>query len=182
VPISTRLQGILAMRRTDPEGEELPADAYVFGDEIGQRVRSFKRAWQAAVLRAHGYVPQRVMTIETRPDGTKRKRFTAQLTPASRAQFKAINLHFHDLRREAGSRWLDGGVPLQVIRDWLGHANISQTSTYLESTFASQHDAMRQYEIKLQRIATEGRKGDHNPPFNDTDANRKPPEHTEKHH
>jgi integrase len=63
-------------------------------------------------------------------------------------QLKAINLHFHDLRREADSRWLDGGVPLQVIRDWLGHANISQTSTYLESTFAGQHDAMRAFEAR----------------------------------
>jgi hypothetical protein len=64
-------------------------------------------------------------------------------------------LHFHDLRREVGSRWLDGGVPLQVIRDWLGHANISQTSTYLESTFAGQHEAMRAFEMRLQKIATE---------------------------
>lgn len=57
-----------------------------------------------------------------------------------------VDLHFHDLRREAGSRWLEGGVPLQVVRDWLGHTNISQTSTYLESTFAGQHDAMRRFE------------------------------------
>lgn len=59
---------------------------------------------------------------------------------------KIIDLHFHDLRREAGSRWLEGGVPLQVVRDWLGHTNISQTSTYLESTLTGQHEAMRRYE------------------------------------
>jgi integrase len=56
------------------------------------------------------------------------------------------DLHFHDLRREAGSRWLEGGVPLQTVRDWLGHANISQTSTYLESTLKGQHEAMRRFE------------------------------------
>ena len=56
------------------------------------------------------------------------------------------DLHFHDLRREAGSRWLEGGVPLQTVRDWLGHSNISQTSTYLESTLKGQHEAMRRYE------------------------------------
>jgi hypothetical protein len=50
------------------------------------------------------------------------------------------------LRREAGSRWLEGGVPLQTVRDWLGHSNISQTSTYLESTLKGQHEAMRRYE------------------------------------
>jgi integrase len=43
-------------------------------------------------------------------------------------------LHFHDLRRESGSRLLEAGVPLHVVRDWLGHENITTTSTYLAST------------------------------------------------
>ena len=43
-------------------------------------------------------------------------------------------MHFHDLRREAGSRWMDAGVLLHTIQKWLGHANISQTSTYLRAT------------------------------------------------
>ncbi len=55
-------------------------------------------------------------------------------------------LRFHDLRREAGSRWLDLGVPLHTVRDWLGHTNISQTSTYLANTQRSQHSHMQQYE------------------------------------
>ena len=59
---------------------------------------------------------------------------------------KLADLHFHDLRREAGSRWLEGGVPLQTVRDWLGHTNISQTGTYLESTLQGQHEAMRRFE------------------------------------
>ena len=29
-----------------------------------------------------------------------------------------------------GLRWLDAGVPLATIQRWLGHANISRTSTY----------------------------------------------------
>jgi Phage integrase family len=45
-----------------------------------------------------------------------------------------INLHFHDLRREFGSRVLESGSSLIEARDLLGHANISQTSTYLQST------------------------------------------------
>jgi len=28
---------------------------------------------------------------------------------------KFDDLHFHDLRREAGSRWMDAGVPLATI-------------------------------------------------------------------
>jgi integrase len=111
VPISSRLKAILEMRRKDPAGEPLPPQAYVFGNEIGQRSESIKSAWRLVCRRAG---------IE--------------------------NLRFHDLRREAGSRWLEGGVPLQTVRDWLGHTNISQTSTYLESTLTGQHEAMRRFE------------------------------------
>jgi integrase len=96
VPVSMRLKMILDMRRNDPSGEPMPPNAYVFGNEIGQRITSIKTAWGAARRRA-----------------------------------AISDLHFHDLRREAGSRWLEGGVPLQMIRDWLGHSNIAQTSTYL---------------------------------------------------
>jgi integrase len=46
-------------------------------------------------------------------------------------------LHFHDLRREFGSRVLESGSSLVEARDLLGHANISQTSTYLQSTAKS---------------------------------------------
>ena len=87
---------------------------------------------------------------------------TANLTPESRAALNAIDLHFHDLRREAGSRWLDGGVPLHTIRDWLGHTNIAQTSTYLAGTATTQHDAMTRFEAHraaLQQIATKAATG-----------------------
>lgn len=40
IPISTRLRAILEMRRGDRAGREFPADAYVFGDALGQRVKS----------------------------------------------------------------------------------------------------------------------------------------------
>jgi hypothetical protein len=57
------------------------------------------------------------------------------------------------VRREAGSRWLDGGMPLHAVRDLLGHSNVSQTSTYLSTTSASLHDAMSRFEA-LQQVAT----------------------------
>jgi integrase len=172
IPISTRLRSILAMRRTGPDGEPHPPTAYVFGNEVGQPIKRFTRAWEAAVLRSHGHTP------EYTDKGTK------GLTAACRAQLRAINLHFHDLRREAGSRWLDGGVPLQVIRDWLGHANISQTSTYLESTFAGQHEVMRAFEERrgVQQSATPSETGGRKVPLDDMDANRNAQETTEKHH
>ena len=120
IPISTRLKAVLEMRRFDPAGEPIPLDGYVFGDEIGQYVESNDRAWHTAVLKAHGHTPTYTKT--------------ANLTEASRGALRAIDLHFHDLRREAGSRWLEGGVPLHTVRDWLGHTNIAQTSTYLAGT------------------------------------------------
>lgn len=59
---------------------------------------------------------------------------------------KIVGLRTHDLRRKGGSRWLEGGVPVQVVREWIGHTNISQTSTYLESTITGQHEAMRRFD------------------------------------
>jgi integrase len=43
-------------------------------------------------------------------------------------------LHFHDLRREFGSRLLESGAAEHDVRDVLGHANITTTSRYLNST------------------------------------------------
>jgi site-specific recombinase XerD len=44
-----------------------------------------------------------------------------------------VDLHFHDLRHEAGSRFLGAGMPLHHVKEMLGHANISQTDTYLNA-------------------------------------------------
>jgi hypothetical protein len=62
------------------------------------------------------------------------------------------DLHFHDLRREAGSRWMEAGVPLATIQKWLGHTNIAQTSTYLSTTTAGEHEAMRRFEERIGRL------------------------------
>ena len=44
------------------------------------------------------------------------------------------NLHFHDLRREFGSRLRETpGMSDHEVRDWLGHANITTTSRYLST-------------------------------------------------
>ena len=59
---------------------------------------------------------------------------------------KIEDLHFHDLRREAGSRWMDAGIPLATIQRWLGHANISQTSTYLGASLGADELDMKTYE------------------------------------
>jgi len=117
VPISTVLQAVLDARRNDPAGEPHPAEAFVFGDELGRRRRSVRTAWRLTCGRA---------TI--------------------------VGLHFHDLRREAGSRWMDANVPLATIQRWLGHHNISQTSTYLAASGGGDADAMRAFEQASGRL------------------------------
>jgi hypothetical protein len=63
--------------------------------------------------------------------------------PHARQAFEAVNLTFHDLRHEAGSRLLESGWPIHNVAHMLGHANISQTSTYLNATRVGLQDAMR---------------------------------------
>ena len=139
VPMSSRLKAILEMCRTGPDGAPQPLDAYVFGNEIGRRIGSVQRAWQVAVLKSHRHTPEW-------------NRKTNKLAGSSQAAYGAIDLHFHDLRREAGSRWLEGGVPLHKVRDWLGHANIAQTSTYLAGTAGGDDDYMRRFEERRQAV------------------------------
>ncbi len=119
VPISTALRVILEARRHDPAGDLVPADGYVFGDEVGRRRRSMKTAWRLTCRRAG-----------------------------------LDDLHFHDLRREAGSRWMDAGVPLATIQRWLGHHNISQTSKYLAASLGGDADEMRAFEERIGRVKT----------------------------
>jgi len=137
-------------RAFDPNGQSFAADKYVFGNAVGQRILSIKRGWMTAVLKANG--------IEAKYNDK------ANLSSESRAAFAEINLHVHDLRREAGSRWLEGGVSLLTCRDWLGHQSIAQTSVYLSGTAQTQHDAMTAFEARVQRCATDADTGGRKPP------------------
>lgn len=139
LPISSRLRKLLEMRRDGPDGTPLPPAAHVFGDEIGRCVGSVKRAWQTAVLRAHGHKP---VWIWTRKKGPNDKG-TTKLSRESQAAYRAIDLHFHDLRHEAGSRLLEAGWPVHHVQHMLGHASLEQTSTYLNATLRGLHESMR---------------------------------------
>ena len=133
VPIAKRLVAVLELARHDPAGRELPREAYVFGDRVGRRVGSIKKAWQTAVLKAYGHKPEWV-----RPSG--------QLTPELRAIYQQIDLHFHDLRHEAGTRWHEAGVPLHHVRALLGHSNIATTDTYLNAVSVELQKSIRHYD------------------------------------
>jgi integrase len=141
IPVSNRLRAILEMRATDPDGRPLAPSAHVFGDEIGRRVGSIKRAWQTAVLKAHGHKPTWIWRKKTEVN-----KGGAKLTSESQAAYRAIDLHFHDLRHEGGSRLLEAGWPVHHVQHMLGHASLDQTSTYLNATLRGLHESMRNME------------------------------------
>jgi integrase len=54
VPMTSRMRGVLEMRRTDISGEDFPATAYVFGNRVGARTSyaAFKKGWKRAYTKA----------------------------------------------------------------------------------------------------------------------------------
>lgn len=119
LPVGPRLRAELAMRRQAPDGKPHPPTAYVFGNEVGERVKSVKRGWEACVLRSHGHQPR---WVKGKP---------GQLTADCREKLRTINLHFHDLRREFACTLWESAADLHDVRDFLGHANITTTSRSL---------------------------------------------------
>ncbi len=135
IPILSRLLAVLQMARHDPAGKEFGGDAFVFGNEVGGHVGSPKKAWETAVLKAHGYTRQWV-------------KGSHNLMPKSQAAYQEIDLRFHDLRHEAGSRWLEAGMPLHHVKEFLGHANISTTDTYLNAGRVHLQESMARAELR----------------------------------
>jgi hypothetical protein len=64
------------------------------------------------------------------------------------------DLHFHGLRCEYGSRLIEApGVHPALVRDWLGHANITTTSRYLTTSAQALVDAARKFEASRAAFA-----------------------------
>jgi integrase len=119
VPIGTaRLLAVLEWLRLDGEGERKADEVAVFSNEAGEPLKTFKRAWVVAVLKAHGVAPH------------WRKGSYKDLSAECQERFREINLHWHDLRHEYASRLVERGVPLAQVRDLLGHASILTTERY----------------------------------------------------
>jgi integrase len=119
VPIGTsRLLAVLQWLRLDSAGELKSDDVPVFSNEVGEPLKTFKKAWLVAVLKAHGFDPH------------WRKGAYKDLTNECQQRLREINLHWHDLRHEHASRLVERGVPLAQVRDLLGHASILTTERY----------------------------------------------------
>ena len=137
IPISARLGAVLEMGRHDPAGVPFGPEDHVFGDEVGGRLGSTQKSWQTAILKANGHTPQ------WHPR-------TKKLQPESQAIYQAVDLRFHDLRHEAGSRWLEAGMSIHHVKALLGHASISTTDTYLNATRIGLHEAMQRVDATRQ--------------------------------
>ena len=82
--VKGRLAQLLKRRRF------LGPTAYSFGGSAGECQGTIRTAWESIVLLAHGIEPTR-----TRARGR-----------VNRDKLEEIDLHWHDLRREAACRWL----------------------------------------------------------------------------
>ena len=140
IPVAAKLSAVLAMRKTAPDGKPHGPDAYIFGNAVGEKIGSIKKSWMTAATR-------------TRPHASVDDRHDESSDAGVASGVKAIGLHFHDLRRECASRWLEAGVSLAEVRDLLGHANISQTSTHLKSTATSLASAIDKADRHQQQLA-----------------------------
>jgi integrase len=74
------------------------------------------------------------------------------------------NLHFHDLRREFGSRLMESGSDQHDVKEFLGHASITTTSRYLASSALRLERALAR--LQPEDEATDDERGD------DTELNR----------
>src|SRR5882672_704779 len=130
VPVSLRWRAVLLRRRINAlTGQPFHDTAYVYGNEVGERVTQLA-SWEPAVVRAQGQTPELLAG--------------GNLSDASVAVYKAAALHFHDLRREGASRWLETErYTLREIQELLGHTTIAQTSDYLGLQAGSLLDAAR---------------------------------------
>ena len=73
-------------------------------------------------------------------------------SPDSPETYRTIDLHFHNLRHEAGSRWLEQGWPLHHVKELLGHASISTTDTYLNASRIHLRESMLEMERRGKSV------------------------------
>jgi integrase len=137
IPISVTLREVLVGRQKAlPEGQkEWKQTDFVFGDAVGGRVKDIRTAWDNTVLKAHGVRVSRG--------------HAGRVSAENRARLREIDLNFHDLRHEAGSRKLESGWQLHDVALWLGHSKITTTSTYLNASTQRLHELNERVPLTL---------------------------------
>ena len=85
----------------------------------------------------------RVFHVIVRDSGQYVKR-GGYLTAGCKAKLKEFDLHWHDLRHECASRWLEDGLDVREIQVLLGHAKLEITQRYLNITDVGVVRSMRE--------------------------------------
>lgn len=76
--------------------------------------------------------------------------FEGLKTGFARARAKAgIDVNFHDLRHSCASLLINMGVPLEVIRDVLGHTTVKTTERYAHLQVDKQEDALKMLSLAV---------------------------------
>ena len=73
------------------------------------------------------------------------------LSKESREALGRVNLHFHDLRHEAASRFVEAGMPIHHVQAVLGHASLQQTTTYVNVMWDGLQGSFRQFDESRSR-------------------------------
>jgi hypothetical protein len=116
---TTRLGAVLDCLRLDADGRQKLSTDPVCSNEADESLKYFRSACVMTVLRAHAITPE----------WKKRNTFRA-FTTECLAEYRRIDLRWHDLGHEYASRLVERGVPLSQVRDLLGHASIVTTERY----------------------------------------------------
>ena len=148
VPISKRWLADLKTITHNPAGEKFGRSEYVYGNAIGEKINSIDKAWTTTILRAN----------KSTPTWNKKK----GLDVRSRARLRSIGLHFHDIRHEAASRWLELGMDLGVISNLLGHTTVAQTAAYLHTRLQAPGEMMRAIDRRRAELEAEATRKRHN--------------------
>jgi integrase len=72
-----------------------------------------------------------------------------RVSAENRAKLRELDLNFHDLRHEAGSRKLESGWPLHAVSRWLGHTKLTTTDTYLNAPTRLLHELNERVRLTL---------------------------------
>ena len=131
IPIGTRLRAELSTQRHAPDGRA--------GGRLCLRRRDRRAPTDVDPPPAVGRRGAPRARSDAGPDLRK-------LTVESRAAYLTINLHIHNLRREFASQLLESGADLHDVQMFLGHANITTTSRYLQSTPVRLERALKKLE------------------------------------
>ena len=93
----------------------MSADGHRYGDERGGPSKDFRAAWLSVLELAEITVPRKVDS----------------------------DLKWHDLRHECGSRLAERGVDVRKVQELLGHANITTTQRYFNTSTHAIGQAMK---------------------------------------